>query len=318
VITRVVVAVAALTCLALAGCSDERASDATTTSRPLGTIAPVPAQLVALDGRPAAVTSTTGSLWVADDERNVVVQLDDADGHQIGKPIPVVDAPTALDASEGVVWVAGATGGVSRIDAATATVIGEPIDVGGVLVDVAVEGDRVWVADIEAGGVRAVDATTGEVGKPIVVTGGAVRLVTGATRLWVSGIERTVTAIDTTTGEPDAPIDIGNAPIGMALDGDVLWVANSDDDTVARLDVRTGRAVGAPIAVGNAPIAVDVEGDDVWVLDQDDQTVTRLRARDGSRVATYALGTRGRGVTAAPGGVWVVGVEPSAAALIKT
>ena len=103
----------------------------------------------------------------------------------------------------------------------------------------------------------------------------------------------------------------------MGTAGGLLWVANSEDDTVSRLDPVSGEPRGQKIAVGDAPIAVAGDGDGVWVLDQDSSTLTRLDAETGEPVGSpIDLPMRPRGLAVTPAGVWVVGVQPSLAVLV--
>ena len=167
--------------------------------------------VVALDGRPAAVASGAGALWVADDERGVVLRLDPTDGSPIGPPIAVSPAPRAMAVGTTTVWVADADGTVTRIDADTGEA-DAPIALGGALVDVAVDGEQAWIGDIEAGTVRSVDAATGVVGAAITVPGGVVRLAVADRQLWVTGLEATVTPIDLETGMVGSPVPVGRVP----------------------------------------------------------------------------------------------------------
>jgi len=278
------------------------------------------ASLVELSGRPSAVVldRNTGVLWVADDEAGVVHRLAIADGSTVGTPAVVSAHPTAVDAADGVVWVADPDGTVTRLDADTGEQVGDPIAVGGVLVDILADGSRVWVADIEASAVRAIDAATGEVGPAVTVPAGVVRMAVAGPLLWVSGLDAEVTPIERATGAVGSPVAVGNGPIGIGVDEEgTLWVANSDDATVSRVSGADGEPIGPALAVGPAPVDVAVVGDDVWVLDQDGPSLTRLDVRTGRRVgAPIALPLRPRGLAASASAVWAVGVDPSGVAWV--
>jgi YVTN family beta-propeller protein len=139
-----------------------------------------------------------------------------------------------------------------------------------------------------------------------------VRLALVGRQLWVTGLESTVTPIDVVTSVVGAPVAVGTGPIGMAVDDDVLWVTNSDDRTVSRLDAGDGRPLGEPIAVGPAPIAVVVDGSSAWVLNQDGPSLTRVGRDD-----PIDLPTRPRGMALTEAGIWVVGVDPATAVLVR-
>jgi DNA-binding beta-propeller fold protein YncE len=299
-------------------CSSDDPPDASPgTTAPREAPGPVVDLDVPLTGRPADVAADGDVLWVADDERGVVVRLDAADGSSLGEPIAVSPQPAAIDVGDGVVWVADPDGTVTRVDSTTGSAHGPPLAVGGVLVDVLADGRRAWVADIEAGVVRSVDADTDEVGPPIEVPGGVVRLVRAGPRIWVSGVEDTITPLDPVTGTVGEAVAVGTGPIGLASTRDVLWVANSDDDTVSRLDPATGRSLGNEISVGDAPVAVVIAGGDSWVLDQDGPSLTRIGGAAGGQVGRVSLPMRPRAMVSTDAGIWVVGVDPSAAVLVR-
>jgi DNA-binding beta-propeller fold protein YncE len=319
-------AAAALVVLALTACSDDDDEGTASTTSSTSTEAnPGESELltVTLDGRPSAVAFVAGDLLVADDGDSAggggtVRSLDVETGAVLGSsavgPQPVALVPVADGA-----WSIGATGVLTKVRSvadedggATTT------ELGGALVDAVVAGGRLWVADIERSVVHVLDPETGEVvDDPIAVPAGAVRLAVAGERLWVSGLEDQVTPIDTAQLVARQPVQVGSTPIGMAVVQDVLWVANSEDDTVSRISLESGQPVGGPLAVGDAPIALVVDGADVVVLHQDDATLLRLDAETGEPIgAPVDLPMRPRGMTATPSGVWVVGVDPSIAALV--
>lgn len=311
------VAVAATLIAAVAvGCSADGPEPTSSTVAPGGGGSLV---VVPLEGRPSAVAYADGVLWVADDERGVVLRLDPTDGEPLGAPIAVSPHPTALAAGEGALWVVDPDGTVTELDTATATVHQPPLDVGGVLVSVAVDGPRVWVGDIEAGTVRSIEAETHAVGPALTIPEGVVRVEVAGRNLWITGREASITPVDLETSRVGQAVLVGMGPIGMDFAEGVLWVANSDDDTVSRIEADRGRRVGPDSAVGHAPVAVAVvDGGDVWVLDQDGPSLTRLDARNGSKSESRHLPTRPRGLAVTPGGVWVVGVDPPIAVLDRT
>jgi DNA-binding beta-propeller fold protein YncE len=288
--------------------------------RPAATSLPTPAEhdldvlVVDLGGRPSAIAHGHGALWVADDERGVVVRLDPADGTQLGEPISTSARPTAIAVGDDAIWVSDPGGALTRIDPATGT--RREVEIGGAPVDLLAEGPRVWVGDIGAGTVRAL-GPDGWSTEPVALPGGVVRLAFGGGRLWASGLERTVTPVDPTTGDVGATVEVGEGPIGMAVVDGVLWIADSDDGTVSRVPVDGASRPGPPIPVGRAPVALAADGAAVWVLAQDARTLTRLAAVDGAPRGTVELPMRPRALVATPVGVWVVGVDPAVAVRVR-
>ena len=70
---------------------------------------------------------------------------------------------------------------------------------------------------------------------------------------------------------------VGDDPRALAVGHGAVWVANHGDNTVTRIDARTGRIAGAPVPVGAGPLGVAAGADAVWVANHDDGTVTRIR-----------------------------------------
>ena len=286
--------------------ADDGGSD-TTAERPIAEVTP-------LEGRPSAVTYGEDTLWVADDERNLVLRLDPNDGRAKGDPIPVDPQPVAIDYGAGAIWVAHGGGTVTQIVNGQ---VAATIPVGGTLVDVAVGVADVVVADIAAGTVRRIDPVTGALGEPIVVPGGVVRLALVGGYVWVTNQENTLTLIDTSSRTIAKQVQVGNGPIGLADTDGVVWVANSDDNTVSRIDAPSVTLLDHK-PVGKAPVAVAGGSGTVWIANQDDETLTILEAPDGrAEGRAVSLGLRPRDLVATPAGTWAVGVEPSGAALVR-
>ena len=309
----------------LVACSDDDGQDAASSSTSTtSTTAADGLVRVEVEGRPSAVTATgptLGTIWVASDgDQDGVgrVRAYAPDTFGAGAVLVAGPSPIALVPWTDGVWAVGATGVLAKVDPASGDQPLATVEVGGALVDGVIVGGRLWVADIERSVVHVLDPENGEtVADPVVVEAGAVRLVAAGERIWVSGLENQVTPIDVDAVVARQPVTVGQGPIGMAVVRDVLWVANSDDDTVSRIDLESGRPVGEPLAVGDAPIALAVDGDAVWVLTQDDASVLRLDVETGEPLGSpVALPMRPRGVAVAPSGVWVVGVDPSLAVLV--
>jgi streptogramin lyase len=100
--------------------------------------------------QPAGIFLTDDSLWVAQRQDNVVVQIDATTLESAGPTFPVGPAPDPVAVVDDVLWVGNrGTDTVSRIDLATGTTTTHQVDAapGEILVD----GDRVWVLCVDAG-----------------------------------------------------------------------------------------------------------------------------------------------------------------------
>ena len=266
-------------------------------------------EVTPLEGRPSALVVHGDTVWVADDDRGLVLRLDATDGRQLGPPIAVTPHPIAIDADATNVWVGDRDGDLTRVDIATGAA-SAPIALGGQLTDLVSDGTTVWVADIEAGTITPVRVADGAVAAPIQVPEGVVRIALTGDGLAITNLEKSVTTIDRATGALSAPTEVGNGPIGIAAaDDGTVWVANSDDGTLQR--------VGGPtIKVGSSPTAVAIAGDEVYVIDHDSRDIARVSRVTGQLVAQVALGSTPRDLSIGATGVWVAAIDPSAAILV--
>lgn len=263
-----------------------------------------------LPGRPSAVTVLRGRVWVADDQAHVVRVFDSGSATRVGEPIRVPRNPVALASASDAIWVGHAGGEVTRIDARTRRT--KIVEAGGSITGIAVRGWRVWAADLATRSLVEIDARTTALRRVYRLVQGVVRVTTAGDALWVTNSERTVTRVDPRAHAVGRPVPTGLGPIGLAFDGRRIWVANSDDGTVSRIAVSSGRSAGQPVPVGRGPVAVAAVNGSVWVANQDDRTLVRIDA-DGGRVVgdPISLNSSPRGVAAGEDSVWVVGTNPS-------
>ncbi|HZQ87135.1 MAG TPA: hypothetical protein VFA83_19995 [Acidimicrobiales bacterium] len=259
---------------------------------------------VPIAGRPSAVTVSRGLVWVADDQRGVIVTVGERSAKVVGAPIKVGPSPISLAADADSVWVGDATGTLTRIDARSRRVSGAPQQLGGVLSGVALASGAVWVVDNEHGTLVRVDPATMQPGQPVTLPDGAVRVSVDGADVWVTNGENTVTLMGST------PVQVGSGPIGVSARDGVVWVANSEDNSVSRVVAGLTGPVPA-VAVAGAPIAVTAGADGAWVLSQDARRLTRLDVKSGRVLRTTTVDTSPRGIALTTARVWVVGVEPN-------
>ena len=103
-----------------------------------------------------------------------------------------------------------------------------------------------------------------------------------------------------------ATIPAGDGPDGIAVDGTTVWVANSNGNTLTRLDAETNDAIGSPVRVGRNPDNVAVADGIVWVTNTDDGTVTRLEADpEPGASRTIQVGSGPEGLSVGKHFIWV-------------
>jgi streptogramin lyase len=99
-------------------------------------------------------------------------------------------------------------------------------------------------------------------------------------------------------------IATGEQPEGVAVGAGAVWVANQGDDTVTRLDLRSGDKTRIPVPDGPAKIAV--RGNAIWVTCEDADRIARIDART-HRVVTPTTRLAGDpyGIAIGNGLLWV-------------
>jgi YVTN family beta-propeller protein len=97
----------------------------------------------------------------------------------------------------------------------------------------------------------------------------------------------TVAVIDLDSAEVTDTVPVGMSPSAIAYGHGSLWVANTEDETVSRIDPET-RQVVATIGTG-AAVDVAIGPDAVWVANGIDGTVSRIDPASNDRVATLDL-----------------------------
>jgi YVTN family beta-propeller protein len=93
--------------------------------------------------------------------------------------------------------------------------------------------------------------------------------------------------VDLATRRIEASVRVGTSPNAIAYGHGSLWVANTDDETLSRIDPRT-REVVATIGVGPA-VDLAIGPDAVWTANGIDGTVGRVDPVSGVRIATIDL-----------------------------
>jgi DNA-binding beta-propeller fold protein YncE/predicted Ser/Thr protein kinase len=189
-------------------------------------------------GKPGAIVSGGGRIWVADEDGAGVTAIDAREARIVRRGLAPHAAPLRLAVGAGGLWISSATTGtVRRIDLGTMDA-GAPILAGRGPAGVTVAGGLVWVANSRSGTVTRIDPS-----------------------------------LHTILGDP---IPVGGTPGGIDAGPETVWVANSADDTVSRIDLSSGEKIGDPISVGPEPGAVVVGSEAVWIANNGNGTLTRI------------------------------------------
>jgi streptogramin lyase len=137
--------------------------------------------------------------------------------------------------------------------------------------DILVTEELVWVANRESDDLTRLDLATGATTQvPIGPTAGPDyprRLVGDDDRMWAAFRDSgRVQAFDIATGaEASAPVFLGGEPHGMATEGGFLWVANTEGNSLQRIDLNAPDRAPIESPVCLQPRDVRVVFDAVWV-----------------------------------------------------
>jgi YVTN family beta-propeller protein len=260
---------------------------------------------------PGAITSGSGSLWVANQDDRTVSRVDPRTLQTL-QAISVGQLPTGIAASADQIWVATAdltpsatAVSVSRVDprfnSATPVPIGNVVT--GAPVAVAAQGDQVWAAP-GAGLLTRLDGASGRIVGRLDPNASPAAIAIGDGAVWITdnGADN-VTRVDPTGRLTPTPV--GNGPSGIAVGEGGAWVADSLDNKVVRIDPTVHPSVTAKIPVGNSPAGVAVGAGSVWVADSGDGTVDRISPMTDKVIATIRVGGSPQALTVADGRVWV-------------
>ena len=266
-----------------------------------------------MEARPVAISSSGGSVWVANLDDESVTRVD-VPSRQALPAIPIGDAPTALAATKDAVWVTGAKGGVSEIDprynhvAKTRPLAAPGFFTGSVRPTLSAFGS-LWIVDPD-GVVSRFEPASGRKLGSVGVGNDPSAIAAGAGSVWVTNSsDGTVTRVDPASLLPTT-IPVGHGPAAVAVNPAGAWIANAGDNTVVRVDPDTN-AVAATTPVGEGPTAVLATPKAVWVANGDDGTVMRLDPHSGTVQKTIHLGGTPDALATADGQVWVA-IAPAA------
>jgi streptogramin lyase len=252
-------------------------------------------------------------------ERDRVSRIDPESG-AVGEPIPVGDGPASVAVGDGAVWVVNDDAGtVSKVDIERGEVVGIPIELPSTSDgdSIAVGDGRVWVVTPDQGRIVPIDASSGRRGRAIAPPDGtAEELAFGEGGLWVVGDAGTVTRLDPASGEAGEPVKVGRRfpPDTDVFRGEIavgegaVWVAGLDDETVVRVDPRSGRVVKTIRFEDGIEGDLAAGGGAVWVIDESGQLLRidpGTNAVAGSPLPAGTAGTNDMAVGS--GAVWIAG-----------
>jgi streptogramin lyase len=267
-----------------------------------------------------AVSTGGGAVWAADASGSSILRLDPA-SHAVRRS-PAHGAPSDVAAAGAHAVVAnGVDGTVAVFDTASGGFEGV-VQLGGfgyAPASVASDGRWAWVLSgrrfvrvdlltltVSATGSLPVDPDD-EVHGDLFAEGVAVG--EGSVRVSGDVLNPTLWRIDPARPGAAEAIELPAGPVAVAVGNGSVWVANQLDDSVTRVDARTG-VVGPTIAVGREPVALAVGDDAVWVANRLDATVSRIDPSTNRVASTLTIGGTVEDVAVAAGSVWIAAGGP--------
>jgi DNA-binding beta-propeller fold protein YncE/predicted Ser/Thr protein kinase len=234
-------------------------------------------------GRGAAdVTTGLGAAWVTAGREHALYKLDAATGRKLGR-FALPDAPKSVAAGPLGLWVGmltelpGAPDTLARLDPRTGRLLDSyPVPEGAG--PLVATPTALWVVNRLAPAVSRFNPALGRFDKRVKFGDNRLgKAAFGAGAVWVtSPLEDTVVRIDDRTGAKVSS-GVGRRPTGIAARGGNIWVTSYIDHTIIRLDARTGEPTGKPVRVPLNPYTLAVTSDSVWVTAVGSGQVARVR-----------------------------------------
>lgn len=269
---------------------------------------------VRVGGRPTAVASSGGAVWVADSfqARATMLESEARSPETVG--IDLEGPAAGVAASPESAWYALPEQQlVERRDRADPASGGERIELDGFPTVVAAGEGAVWALSERA--VQRIDPESGEVGDPIGSGGFASSVAAGEGGVWVVVDNRELVLIEPGSGQREGePVELPE-PFGVSVGEGAVWVVSASgevirvdpdsleptsaprpvrgaldvaaghgavwvtasDRTVTRLDPETLERIGEPLRVGDEPASVAAGERAVWVANGGDGSLTRIQ-----------------------------------------
>ncbi|HEV7751648.1 MAG TPA: hypothetical protein VGO71_08895, partial [Baekduia sp.] len=234
-----------------------------------------------------SVAAGFGSLWVTNGRQSRLVRIDPVSGKVQGDRLLGDGEADVVTAGEGAVWVGRRA--IKSTDPPSSIIKvlpggGEtkviPFGQEGIG-DIAVGGGYVWVPNRRRNRLSRVDPKSGE-RKSSTIGLGRHRVAFGENQVWVTNFDDGTVLQNnrSLTNGIFNPLNV-RGPLGVAVSQHTVWVASNLDDTVVRLNARTGKPVGDPIPVGRNPFAIVAHGNSAWVTNLGSASVTRIELGGG-------------------------------------
>ena len=229
-----------------------------------------------------SIAAGRGRLWLTNQPRSEVIQVDYGRRRIVGTPFKVPGAPVAIAVTRSAVWVgsrAGARGNLRnqlllKLDPATGALLTQILIPRGIQ-NLTVGDGAVWITNRFASTVTRVDTASGAQ-RIIRVGAGPQGVDVGGGFAWVaSEQDRTVWRIDTRSFAA-SPVDVGIRPRGIAVNRLAVWTSGYTASKLVRLNPRTARVVGKPLDTALNPFKLALSGRELWLTATGENAIQRV------------------------------------------
>jgi tRNA A-37 threonylcarbamoyl transferase component Bud32 len=260
-----------------------------------------PAAGVEVEGRPTAVTTCAGNVWVTTAD-GAVAEIDPRT--LTVRRVPVRGRPSDVaDVGTLAAVISGPPEHVTMIDAAYGQVSGTiGLPDGGRPATAVAFGSNVWVANPRSGAIDWLSPPYTAVSTSIPMPNPPRLLAAGAGALWAVG-GRTLWKL--VGREIRATIRLPVTPVAIAAGNRGVWLVDGRAPRLLRLDPATGR-VTKTILVGRSPVAVAVGPRAVWTVNRADGTVSKVDPARNVVTSTVDVGPNPVDIVVGLGSIWVV------------
>jgi streptogramin lyase len=240
------------------------------------------ARRIPLGIRGNGVAVAAGSVWVTGFTQSRVLRADVETGKRVAGA-PVAEGAADVAALGNFLWIANSKAGqVVKVDARSGRAT-NTLGTRDQPVAITVAGDDVWVAGVtrtagQPDSITRFNRLTGQQTGVFDVADGARAIAVGGGSLWVVARRGNRVLKYSTSGKLQRTVQgVGEEPYDVAYGAGAVWVTTRVDNTLVRIDPKTGGAGAVP--AGITPEAVDFHDGEVWVASRGDSTVRRFSAK---------------------------------------
>jgi DNA-binding SARP family transcriptional activator/DNA-binding beta-propeller fold protein YncE len=214
---------------------------------------------------PGPIAITGGAAWVGNTGDRTLQRID-LQARTVTRTFGLSQTPASLTAGPGVVWIGNGFGGTLSRVLTSYNQLSAPFFPG----------------------------------QPIK---GLLAVATSPAALWVGLGDDTLLRLDPASMRTRATITVPGRAEEIAVAGHTVWTLQFFDNSVDRIDSRTGHIT--PTALPGRPVAIAVGDGAIWVATAGDDQLWRITPATGAISRSFPLGVTPSAIAVQPGAVWV-------------